>query len=427
MTTTFKCAACSAPLEFEGSTMQKCRFCGSTVVVPAEMFYQKTSAVPPLSAGGLDDVIERAKKIAEAARLISDGRKIEAIKLLRDEFRLGLKEAKDAADAIERGESVQLGGMAVSSGSQPPAMPAIAKKLGTAVESNTKKIFVFALLPVILAVIGIAAAVVFIGSTRLRTPSGIASDKTRPAYEEVMRLGGEGNGAGRFKDNRVVAVDAFGRIYSADYSGSKVQVFDGNGQFQTRWDAPNIVIAMVVSLDGTVFILDSGAIRKFNGQTGAKLGELPARSVKGLAMSLDRDLAVLQNDSIVVYDQSLGQKRRLDKILTHPELKQPEHLAIDGDGNFFVADRSSNTIFKFSRDGTFLDRFGEANIAITSLAVDPKGRIFASSVSAINVYAPDGRPLQKIAEKQAFGIAFDTAGNLFVASRPYVVKYRLDL
>ena len=35
MTQTFKCPSCSAPLEFEGKPMQKCRFCGSSVIVPS--------------------------------------------------------------------------------------------------------------------------------------------------------------------------------------------------------------------------------------------------------------------------------------------------------------------------------------------------------------------------------------------------------
>src|SRR5690606_32845707 len=37
-------------------------------------------------------------------------RKIEAIKLFRETFNVGLKEAKDVADAIERHEDIHLGG-----------------------------------------------------------------------------------------------------------------------------------------------------------------------------------------------------------------------------------------------------------------------------------------------------------------------------
>ncbi len=45
--------------------------------------------------------------LRDALALISSGKKIEAIKLLRERFGLGLKEAKDMADGLEKGRSTE--------------------------------------------------------------------------------------------------------------------------------------------------------------------------------------------------------------------------------------------------------------------------------------------------------------------------------
>src|SRR5688572_17554455 len=99
MTRTFNCASCSAPLDFTGEVMQKCEHCGSTVIAPHEMFYVNN----PSPFADLSSLKGRALKIAEIQRLIHAGKKIEAIKVFRESFGTGLKEAKDAVEAIERG------------------------------------------------------------------------------------------------------------------------------------------------------------------------------------------------------------------------------------------------------------------------------------------------------------------------------------
>src|SRR6185436_902489 len=57
--------------------------------------------------------------------------------------------------------------------------------------------------------------------------SAAATPPAPPAFADVvLRFGSEGTGAGRFEDARSVAVDGAGRIYVAEYSGGRVQVFD---------------------------------------------------------------------------------------------------------------------------------------------------------------------------------------------------------
>ena len=108
MTKTFNCASCAAPLEFEGTTTQKCRYCSSTVIAPPEMFY--AASATPFDFSSLTG---KALKIAEIDQLIHDGKKIEAIKLFRETFGVGLAEAKEAVERMERGESVDISGIEI--------------------------------------------------------------------------------------------------------------------------------------------------------------------------------------------------------------------------------------------------------------------------------------------------------------------------
>jgi ribosomal protein L7/L12 len=91
----FQCPSCGASLSYEGGPELTitCQFCGSNVIVPAELRDQAAS-VPVLDLA----------KLAELKRLALGGQKIEAIELYRQMFDVGLKEAKDAVEKLEAGE-----------------------------------------------------------------------------------------------------------------------------------------------------------------------------------------------------------------------------------------------------------------------------------------------------------------------------------
>src|SRR5215207_1593880 len=241
MTTNFNCASCSAPLEFEGTRTQKCRYCNSTVIAPTELFYA-TSATP---FGDFSSLTGKALKIAEMDQLIHEGKKIEAIKIFRETFGVGLAEAKEAVERMERGESVDISGMQVRSTRAATAADIEkVKKIGFTIGGS-----ILASIIISLVVIGVIVATIIyftlaaIGS-KIPTGPAVTSDSqpapgarptATPDTIELVKLGGEGNGAGRFSDNRHVAVDGKGRIYSSDYSPHRVQVFGPDGTFISQW------------------------------------------------------------------------------------------------------------------------------------------------------------------------------------------------
>jgi len=104
----FKCPSCGSTVSYEGGPEPTitCQFCGSTIIVPEEL-RAKVAPAPRISldAGHPGLPLDR---LAEIKQALSEGKKIEAIKLFREATGLGLKEAKDAVEALERGDPVVL-------------------------------------------------------------------------------------------------------------------------------------------------------------------------------------------------------------------------------------------------------------------------------------------------------------------------------
>jgi ribosomal protein L7/L12 len=101
------CPNCGASLEARpGDTALDCPYCGSSLRITGD---GKASAFFP--AAGTPVSQPPAVDAAEVLRLLAAKQKIMAVKYVRDHSPLGLKEAKDYVEALERGE-------------RPPAPPA---------------------------------------------------------------------------------------------------------------------------------------------------------------------------------------------------------------------------------------------------------------------------------------------------------------
>jgi DNA-directed RNA polymerase subunit RPC12/RpoP len=105
MADTFHCPTCSAPLEYSGSgSLVRCPYCNNSVIVPEELRSKKSASHPEASAPGQTFI--SAEKMENISQLLRAGQKIEAIKIYRQATNLGLKEAKDAIDAMEISDPV---------------------------------------------------------------------------------------------------------------------------------------------------------------------------------------------------------------------------------------------------------------------------------------------------------------------------------
>lgn len=452
----FKCPACSAPLEFRGEMMQKCDFCGGNIIVPAEVIRKSSSfgGAGVLDFGDLSVLKGKALKVAKIQKLVQSGRKIEAVKVFRETFGVNLEQAKNAVEAMERGESVNISGMEIRNSRnlyQPnPTDTRLLKKDGWLLGCIFLLMFV---VPIIFTIVTPIVSFYFASNQTegvkekftpanvSTTPRGKASDVGNSIAREVLRFGGEGIGAGRFRDNRTIALGPQGKIISADYSGGRIQVFDAEGNFQTQinLDPNSYISSMAADRKGNLYVLQSRKLQRVKIESGEILNTTQVNSASDLAVGSDGKIyCAMSQGEIQVFNEN-GTKARTIQISKDLNLNNLQQIAVDGAGNFLVIDGKTQAVFKLSPDGKLLTRFGGRSTeswnkvpkgmfssSPEDLAVDSQGRIYVSEISRILVFDANGNFLSDFETRQTFGLAFNDEDELFTASRPFVVKYKLE-
>ncbi len=324
----------------------------------------------------------------------------------------------------------------------------------------TKWILLALLVPVIGLVIGIVAMGGFLipmlrssGSTNNNRPITFPSrdrSAVKPTKEEppsfaklLLDFGQEGIGPGMFTDARSIAIDGDSRIYVGEYTGGRVQVFDGDGKFLTQWtvDQKMPLRGLAADRKGVVYVVQRGKIFKYEGATGKPLGEVAYSGGWGfddLTMAADGGFvaAWYKNRDDIVRFNSEGQVVRtingaISGVTDRSELNT--RVAIDGLGNIYALGSFNDAVFKFGPDGKFLNRFGDGGDqpgqfrAPSALAVDGKGRVFVSDFKGVQIFDGNGRYLKVFKPKgSTSGMVFNDRNELFIAARNHVLKYSLN-
>ncbi|MDE2141735.1 MAG: hypothetical protein KGJ84_04920 [Elusimicrobia bacterium] len=196
----------------------------------------------------------------------------------------------------------------------------------------------------------------------------------------------DGAGPGQFLHPKGVALDGAGDIYVADTYNHRVQVFNSSGTFLRQFALPAVVKAKAgdegddedktsdlgtpfgVAVDGAgdVYAADPKGHRalKFDA-TGKLLLSLPAvgdhgepGQPAGVAVTASGDCLLVSDrklDRVLKYDLQGGQnllfgvlgKLKDDAAPEGIVFKRPLGLALDAQGNLFVADRDNERIEKF--------------------------------------------------------------------------------
>ncbi|HKP39279.1 MAG TPA: hypothetical protein VJT71_20650 [Pyrinomonadaceae bacterium] len=284
-----------------------------------------------------------------------------------------------------------------------------------------------------------------VGSSRppLFTPSGSKTTDAANAFaNEVMKFGSEGIGPGMMKDARSIAVDGQGHIYVGEYLGGRIQVFDASGKFITQWTVnPKMPLrGLAADRKGTVYVVQSGAITRYEGETGKSLGELQYSEGGGFDDAVatpDGGLlcAWYRNRDDIVRFNADGEVTRTIRAAISTAADESElntRVATDGLGNIYALGSFRNGVFKFSPDGKFINRFGDSGeqagqfSAPSAIAVDGKGRVFVSDIKGVQVFDSNGRYITVFKpEGIASGMVFNDKNELFIASRTKVMKFTL--
>lgn len=442
MIATFHCPACQASLDpsSQDERYVRCPYCNTTVIVPESL--RKKSADPTSAFNVFTD--KHVTTLAEVAQLMRNGRKIEAIKHYREAFGVGLQEAKEAVESIERGGAIQAGRhvhtQSVTAGEKPELKSG---RVGCWIIMIVLLIAGLIAVPIFLsfgaAAFGIAAVsqetlpevVREVAQPIATAIATIVPPTATPGFASIItHFGGEGTGPGRFNDTRHIGVDGEGRIYTADYQDGRVQVFDAEGKFITTWNAElDIIESFAVDRQGIVYAQRIGKINRYNGQTGEFLGEVPLGggifSLDDIYLTADGGLIAYGDDTLVRLDGAGKTTLRLDDVIREQDDDVPLiniQIAADGSGNIYLA--AKDTIFKFDREGKFVTRIptvvGEDDHGGMPLdmAVDGRGRIFLSAIDGIKIFEGNGRHVNLISYPGiSFGLHLTDDDHLFIMNR----------
>lgn len=445
MPQTFTCPACGAPLDYpaDNATAVRCPYCDSTVLTPQTVKEQASikQAEPELTTsvnlGG--DQIEAITRIVQ---LHQAGKKIEAIKLYREAFGSGLKEAKEAVEAMARGEPATIISRQVSS----PSLIAAKRRRRKTPWGCFIVLLIILSLPLIYFFTPLSDSLkpltdnVVVGSIAEVLPI------PWPYASLALTIGDEGIGPGKFTDARHVGVDGQGNIYVAEWQeGSRIQKFDSEGTFVSLFTpvvTDQIVTGLAVDRQGKVYVLQIGEIHIYDGTSGEHLGQLEYQGLdyfEAIATTAENELVAIWQDGFDDKIVRFASEGNVINTIDNPISGQTDdseldfHLAIDGLNNIYVLGTFTNAVFKYGSNGKFVTRFGSRGdepgqfILPDTIAVDSKGRIYVSEGWDIAIFASDGRYLNTFnAHRVAFGLAFNDNNELFVASRTHVYKYALN-
>jgi tripartite motif-containing protein 71 len=178
----------------------------------------------------------------------------------------------------------------------------------------------------------------------------------------LTKWGTRGNAEGQFEEPSDIAIDKQNNVYVVDYITRVVQKFDENGKFLLRWGSTaNVPLTGLYSVaidpDGNVLVADEiGRILKFDGN-GNFLSTFPLKKLYNRAIDT-WNIAVDTQGNIYIADHG---GYRIVKLNSQGEIiatwrgsetgaavfNSLEDIAVDGRGNIYITDSASNIVQKF--------------------------------------------------------------------------------
>lgn len=395
-----------------------------------------------------------AATTAEIQRLTQSGHKIAAIKLMREKTGLGLAEAKNAVEAMEMASKVAgfFGGTMMNATPMTTTTTDATGNLVTVVDGSlTPKVvgnerrggcgWLFWLVLIVVG-LGLFAPLPWgsIGAT-LALPDPLVPANNQSLWEKyttdfptdlggampggasapLLAFGSSGTGQGAFEDPRYIALDKEGNVYVADYGTGRIQRFNTEGEFQSlfRLNAEP-TMGMVATRDGDLYIIQSGQIALYDGETGDKLETVSLGGLFAIAnnINLAPDGSLLI--ALIAPDEQVIRLNQRDNGTDRLNINQPftnltgqretmMYVAEDGVGNIYILGRSNNTILQYNQSAFFLNQFGAAemeSVTANGLAIDSKGRLYVAHFGGVVVFDGDGR---RVADIKTEGVPHSVA------------------
>ena len=252
--------------------------------------------------------------------------------------------------------------------------------------------------------------------------------------------------SGSSRIRRGIAVDRLGNVYVTEwsgYSGHRVQRFASDGTLLGFWgfygaEDGGFMSPKAVAVDGAcnVYVADTTRIQKFFsngyritgwGSGGDNLGEI--KWPGGVALHPSGHVYVADSGNNRVQAFAAGAYVAFlewgDLGTYAGRFDNPQGIAVDADGYVYVADSGNHRVQKFTAMGTFLDEWGEAGYDAgefqfpAGIAVDAEGDVYVtdSILGRVQKFSASGTYITGWHVDDAWGIAVDTAGYVYVVSR----------
>ncbi|MGE0086442.1 MAG: 6-bladed beta-propeller [Desulfococcaceae bacterium] len=223
----------------------------------------------------------------------------------------------------------------------------------------------------------------------------------------------ETDGDGKFDWPSGIACDADGNIYITDSYNHRVQKFDANGKFVSKWGKKGI---------------GNGEFDWPAGISADKSGHLYVFDTKNYRIQKFD----LQGNFILAWGKEGSENSEFKEP---PDLDPNEGkfagIAVGTDGNIYAADRGNHRIQKFSPDGVYLHQWGQKGSVDgqfdqpSGIDTDSSGNVYVtdSYQHRIQVFSQDGNYIRQWGKlgyeygnfRLPEGIAADFQGNIYVA------------
>jgi streptogramin lyase len=275
-------------------------------------------------------------------------------------------------------------------------------------------------------------------------------------------IGSLGNGNGEFNYPSDISVDSNGKLYVADLSNHRIQVFkpDGTHDFNIgkndntsgtgdgEFYQPT---GIAVDSNGKIYVADksNNRIQVFNsdGTHDFNIGKNDNTSGTGDGeFNQPYGVAVDSNGKIYVTDKGNNRVQVFDTDGTHDfnigkndntsgtgdgEFDGPFGIEVDNNGKIYVVEYNNNRVQVFNADGTYFSQFGSGGLDEEEfnnprgISIGINGKIYVADAtnSRIQIFNADGTYLSQFGSSgtgngkfnQPGGVAVDGSGKIYVA------------
>jgi sugar lactone lactonase YvrE len=222
-----------------------------------------------------------------------------------------------------------------------------------------------------------------------------------PDGEFVKMWGGTyGEADGEFKKPHGVAVDSNGNVYVSERSGLRIQKFDSDGNFITKWGSEGIGDGQFTHLHD-IAVGPGGS----GNQTQSLSSNENASTNNEFVYTTDAENFNVQKfTSDGQFITKWGSEGTADG-----QFGGLESLDVDSEGNVYVADSGNEKIQKFTPDGQFILSWGTPGSEIGQfdepggVAIDSDDNVFVTDINnhRIQVFTPDGQFITQIGSNEA--------------------------